>query len=93
MATESGGLDIDLHRHLALECMPPSELRDDYLCYLDGLERKARLAAELPERPDELPPAAGAGNEAHRWTVQRYVVAAIGSVVLAAGTWLVTSLL
>ena len=91
MATPTGGLDIDLHRRLALECMPPSELRDDYLCYLDGLERNARLAAGLPERPDERPPAAS-GNEAHRWTVQRYVVAAIGSVVLATGTWLVTSL-
>jgi hypothetical protein len=90
MATQSGGLDIDLHRRLALECMPPSELRDDYLCYLDGLERKARLAAGLQERPEERPPSAG--NEAHRWTVQRYVVAAIGSVVFAAGTWLVTSL-
>ena len=78
MATPTGGLDIDLHRRLALECMPPSELRDDYLCYLDGLERNARPAAS--------------GNEAHRWTVQRYVVAAIGSVVLATGTWLVTSL-
>jgi hypothetical protein len=90
MATPSG-IDFDLQRRLALS-LPPSELRDDYLCWLDGQERSARLAAGLPERSAE-PAAPPAGDEAPSWTLQRYVVTGVGAVLFATGTWLVTSLL
>jgi hypothetical protein len=91
MAT-STRLDLDLQRRLALESMPPSELRDDYLCYLDGLERTARARAERVERAEE-PATTPPGDEAHRGSIPRYVVAAVGSLAFAVGTWLVTSLL
>jgi hypothetical protein len=84
------GIDVDAQRRLALECMPPGELRDDYLCWLDGVEREARRAAGLPEEPERPPEPTG--NEAHRWTTQRYVAAALGAIGFATGTWVVTSL-
>jgi hypothetical protein len=79
--------------------MPPSELRDDYLLYLDGLELKDPddpLDAVQPEpaRPEAAGhPATGAADEADQpWGPGRYVLAGIGSLVFAVG-WTVLSAL
>lgn len=92
MPSPPGALDVIEHRRLALRAMPPSELRDDYLLYLDDLERKARAAAQLHETPGQTR-ASDAGEEGGGWTVERSLMAAAGSLVFAYGVWALTSLL
>lgn len=92
MPSPTGDLDVIEHRRLALRALPPSEFRDDYLLYLDDLERKARAAlapAAEPGRGRDGEDADGAGG----WTVERSLLAAAGSLVFAYGVWALTSLL
>jgi hypothetical protein len=91
MPSSTGDLDVIAHRRLALRALPPSEFRDDYLLYLDGLERKARAAlapAEGPGRGRD-----GDDADAGGWSVERSLLAAAGSLVFAYGVWALTSLL
>lgn len=74
-------------RRLALQFMPPGELRDGYLEYLDGLGAKTPGAS--PGEPARDP----ADLEHQPWPLRRYLIAAVGSVVFAYGTWAITSLL
>jgi hypothetical protein len=89
--------DADLklieHRRLALRAMPPGELRDDYLLYLEDAERRARAAAGLPplSAEEQARRDADAGPEPGGWSVRQVVLAAAGFGV-AWGVWALTSL-
>ncbi len=91
MPSPTGDLDVIEHRRLALRALPPSEFRDDYLLYLDGLERKARAALAPAEEPGRRRD--GDADADSGWTVERTLLTAAGSLVFAYGVWALTALL
>jgi hypothetical protein len=93
MPSPEGDLDVIEHRRVALRAMPAGELRDDYLLYLDGVERQARAAAGLPPLSPEELARRDRGAEQDGSRVDRALLTAFGAILLAYGTWALTTLL
>lgn len=89
--------DVNDHRRFARQFLPPDEFRDGYLGYLDELELKEPSEqAGAPDPESREVPAPGratqGGAEGPGWPVQRWVLAAMGSVAFALGAWVLTSM-
>jgi hypothetical protein len=85
--------DLNDHRRFAQQFLPPGEFRDGYLDHLDDLELKEPPPEAGEPGVNAAPAPAAREGDRPGWPVQRYVVAAVGSVAFAYGTWVLTSLL